>query len=692
MAELGRISEQIDRFSKAASSQSNSFKQAAASQNTNLTKMVKDISSHFVSQKGTLSNIAAALRDNADDTESLSKKIDTQISVNKQTIAIQNDLSAQLRASNSSLDKLVQLTSKNNSNFMQLLKGLGILGAGVAGAAALSNRANANTPPNNANPGNKPGGGGGGNAPSPSSPPSGNQSGSSGGGGGNSGGNSGGSGGSQGGGTDLRNDQKLTRGMRRNNPTNLIFVGQPNALPPPNEPGEKQAVFPSVEVGLQAGARQALLNYNGRGLKTPQDMMGRWAEDKTAGAKLAKSLGIKVTDDLNLNDPAHMEKFLRALVAQEQGSNASKVPDSAYKQAAKMASGGSSKPNAGKQNEGPQPQSGPMAYAPQQPKARGRALDALEQAAPQQQKPRQEASLSPSPSGGGSGTGEVKPKTKPGAAIPPESGGLGNPATAVDIASKYEGMNAVKNSSELNNFFKQNKVGLSTRENWCGAFVESSLKAAGLSGMGQAGMVATQWANYGQAVKDPSQVQRGDVVVLKMNAKNWGGLGGHVGIATGKVNGNQIEFISGNTGGDGPGKRSVETKWIEVDSNVKLRRPGGGTKPAPGSGNLAGNAPGGAGGSQQQQASLETNPQLSIPGGNSRQQMAAAEIGRSAAERDAASQAPRTVNVSNPVAQQSQPQRTVNDSQNRNVETNSVPSWADSISRYLGDGNRQLVA
>jgi hypothetical protein len=253
-------------------------------------------------------------------------------------------------------------------------------------------------------------------------------------------------------------------------------------------------------------------------------------------------------------------------------------------------------------------------------------------------------------------------------------------------------MNAVKNSSELNNFFKQNKVGLSTRENWCGAFVESSLKAAGLSGLGQAGMVATQWANYGQAVKDPSQVQRGDVVVLKMNAKNWGGLGGHVGIATGKVNGNQIEFISGNTGGDGPGKRSVETKWIEVDSNVKLRRPGGGTKPAPGSGNLAGNAPGGAGGSQQQQASLETNPQLSIPGGNSRQQMAAAEIGRSAAERDTASQAPRTVNVSNPVAQQSQPQRTVNDSQNRNVETNSVPSWADSISRYLGDGNRQLVA
>ena len=118
-----------------------------------------------------------------------------------------------------------------------------------------------------------------------------------------------------------------------NNPTNLDFAGQLGATPGRPEEGGTIANFDSLERGMAQGAHQALLNYS-RGLHTMRQMIGRWSKLKTAPQSVANNMHIGLDEDLHLDDPVQMERFLRALTKQEDRNYAKKVPDSVYKFAA----------------------------------------------------------------------------------------------------------------------------------------------------------------------------------------------------------------------------------------------------------------------------------------------------------------------------------------------------------------------
>lgn len=115
-----------------------------------------------------------------------------------------------------------------------------------------------------------------------------------------------------------------------NNPTNLHYAGQEGATPGRAEDGGHIANFSSLEKGMKAGAKQALKNYNEHGLKTMRGMIGRWSSLKTAPASVAKNMGVGLDEDLRLNEPKRMDKFLKALTLQEDVNYFKKVPQKVY--------------------------------------------------------------------------------------------------------------------------------------------------------------------------------------------------------------------------------------------------------------------------------------------------------------------------------------------------------------------------
>ena len=124
-------------------------------------------------------------------------------------------------------------------------------------------------------------------------------------------------------------------GMGNNNPLNIKYVaGAPYAGligPSSNtDQGDPQMKFSSPEAGWSAGY-QLLGRKYGSGMTTPNAIIagkGGWTPGNTqAAANVAKSAGIGPDDDIGFNDPIKAQKFMRALVAQEQGAAASAYPD-----------------------------------------------------------------------------------------------------------------------------------------------------------------------------------------------------------------------------------------------------------------------------------------------------------------------------------------------------------------------------
>ena len=124
-------------------------------------------------------------------------------------------------------------------------------------------------------------------------------------------------------------------GMRKNNPLNIKFYsGAPyEGLVGPSantDQGDPQMVFKTPEQGWAAA--YSLLNKKyGSGMTTPNMIIagkGGWTPGNTqAAANVAKSAGIGPDDDIGFSDPAKAQKFMRALVTQEQGGAASAYPD-----------------------------------------------------------------------------------------------------------------------------------------------------------------------------------------------------------------------------------------------------------------------------------------------------------------------------------------------------------------------------
>ena len=142
--------------------------------------------------------------------------------------------------------------------------------------------------------------------------------------------------------------------------------------------------------------------------------------------------------------------------------------------------------------------------------------------------------------------------------------GGGGSSGAVDIAAGMVGKTMSQNSDEIKGFISNGGVGLNpSADAWCAAFVNSALAQSGVKGTDN--QVANGFQTWGTEVPANS-AKKGDVVIIT-RGKGAGETGGHVGLATGNVDGNKIEIIAGNT------SKSVKQYYVPIDQ-VMVRRAG----------------------------------------------------------------------------------------------------------------------
>lgn len=138
---------------------------------------------------------------------------------------------------------------------------------------------------------------------------------------------------------------RLPAGMRNNNPGNIKYVGQANALGPSKntDQGDPQAVYATAEDGMSAMYDLLRRKYTG-GKVTPNQMIadkGGWTPGNYEAAKnVARYAGIGPNDDINLGDPNSAFKFMRALMLQEHGEASKMYSDDMIVKAINGGSGG----------------------------------------------------------------------------------------------------------------------------------------------------------------------------------------------------------------------------------------------------------------------------------------------------------------------------------------------------------------
>ena len=114
-------------------------------------------------------------------------------------------------------------------------------------------------------------------------------------------------------------DPNEVRGVRTNNPLNLSFANQPNAIGTDG----RFAVFQTPEEGVAASVRQLQL-YGQRGLNTIDQIVSRWAppsENNTAAyiQAVAQRVGVSPNQEIDLSDPNIMRRLVNAMSVQEVG-------------------------------------------------------------------------------------------------------------------------------------------------------------------------------------------------------------------------------------------------------------------------------------------------------------------------------------------------------------------------------------
>ncbi len=144
------------------------------------------------------------------------------------------------------------------------------------------------------------------------------------------------------------------------------------------------------------------------------------------------------------------------------------------------------------------------------------------------------------------------------------TGGSPPAANAVDLALKMVGMHEEKDRQTIVEYLKTGGINMDPATTaWCTAFINSSLAQAGITGTDN---IANSFQKWGIGITDPSQVQKGDVLV-KTRGLGSGQMGGHLGLATGNIDtktGN-LEMVSGNT------SNMVGKSWVNP-SEVMIRR------------------------------------------------------------------------------------------------------------------------
>lgn len=137
------------------------------------------------------------------------------------------------------------------------------------------------------------------------------------------------SGGVSGGAVAPPNPSAATAGLRNFNLGNLKYSGRSAGLYPGvvgpsinTDQGDRQIVFRSMDEGIRAAALLARRKFEG-GRDTVNKLVaaqGGWTPGNTAAAaNIARSMGVGPHDPINLNDPATMSRYLRAIATQEHG-------------------------------------------------------------------------------------------------------------------------------------------------------------------------------------------------------------------------------------------------------------------------------------------------------------------------------------------------------------------------------------
>lgn len=117
---------------------------------------------------------------------------------------------------------------------------------------------------------------------------------------------------------------KAPKGIRNNNPLNLVYAKQRGAS---KQEGSLFASFGSAYDGIRANARQLMMYYNGTSqaaeyqkLQTVEDIIKFWAPKKHKGnnteayiQRVSDELNVKRNQRLNLNDPDVMHDLMRAM-------------------------------------------------------------------------------------------------------------------------------------------------------------------------------------------------------------------------------------------------------------------------------------------------------------------------------------------------------------------------------------------
>lgn len=165
----------------------------------------------------------------------------------------------------------------------------------------------------------------------------------------------------------LPKDVALPAGLRNNNPGNIKYARQKDAIGPSKnlDQGDPQAVYATPEDGLAAMFTLLLKKFNG-GKNTVSSIItsqGGWTPGYTPGANnVAKTMGVNPNDPIDLRDPATLAKFGRALIKQEQGAAHKYITDDAMSYVAQSVLSGRRVQAASRAN-GPQDTATPTAQA-----------------------------------------------------------------------------------------------------------------------------------------------------------------------------------------------------------------------------------------------------------------------------------------------------------------------------------------
>lgn len=120
-------------------------------------------------------------------------------------------------------------------------------------------------------------------------------------------------------------DLTAPRGIRNNNPGNIEIGSQSwQGQVAGNDP--RFATFETPEAGIRALAKNLITYQDKHGLNTVESIINRWApaKENQTGAyvqAVAKEIGVKPSDPINVRDPAMLSKLASAIIRHENGQH-----------------------------------------------------------------------------------------------------------------------------------------------------------------------------------------------------------------------------------------------------------------------------------------------------------------------------------------------------------------------------------